>query len=63
MTDHAIYTAQFTAIKKTYTVTFDSTGGSLVESQTVTEGETLTRPTTPTKEGYEFLGWTYNGEN
>ena len=50
-------------VKKTYTVTFDSTGGSLVESQTVTEGETLTRPTTPTKEGYEFLGWTYNGEN
>ena len=50
-------------VKKTYTITFNSDGGSSVESQTVTEGGSAVRPLTPTKEGYEFLAWTYNGEN
>ena len=41
----------------TYTVTFDSDGGSEVESQTVEEGKKATEPTTPTKAGYTFDGW------
>ena len=45
----------------TYTVTFNSALGSAVESQTVKENETVVKPTDPTREGYVFGGWTYNG--
>ncbi|MCD7782596.1 MAG: InlB B-repeat-containing protein, partial [Firmicutes bacterium] len=41
----------------TYTVTFDSNGGSSVSSQTVNSGSTATQPTSPTKTGYTFDGW------
>ena len=41
----------------TYTVTFDSQGGSKVDSQTVSHGGTVTEPTAPTYEGYTFGGW------
>lgn len=41
----------------TYTVTFESNGGTAVTAQTVTEGETATAPTAPTYEGYTFIGW------
>lgn len=41
----------------TYTVTFDSQGGSQVDSQTVSHGGTVTEPTAPTYEGYTFGGW------
>ena len=44
-----------------YTVTFDSNGGSTVEAATVKDGEKVTKPTDPTKEGYVFKGW-FNGE-
>ncbi len=40
-----------------YTVTFDSQGGSSVESQQVLEGNTVRTPTSPKKEGAEFKGW------
>ncbi|OAB47378.1 S-layer homology domain-containing protein [Paenibacillus antarcticus] len=40
-----------------YEVVFDSQGGSPVPSQTVESGATLTVPTPPTKEGYNFVGW------
>lgn len=42
---------------KTYTVTFDSQGGSEVSNQTVNEGEKVTAPTTPTKVGFTFDAW------
>ena len=41
----------------TYTVTFDSQGGSAVESQTIIEGNPVKRPSTPTREGYFLNGW------
>ena len=41
----------------TYTVTFDSQGGSTVSSQTVEDGGLVTEPTAPTKEGETFTGW------
>ena len=48
----------------TFTVIFDSDGGSDVESQTVTSGETVEVPAEPTKTGertsFIFMGW-YNG--
>lgn len=40
-----------------YTVTFDSQGGSAVESQTVIEGNPVKRPQTPTRKGYFLNGW------
>jgi len=40
-----------------YTVTFDSNGGSGVDSQSVSYGAAVIRPEDPTKEGYTFDGW------
>jgi len=40
-----------------YTISFNSNGGSNVDSLTVDFNSTLTEPTTPTKEEYSFLGW------
>jgi formylglycine-generating enzyme required for sulfatase activity len=50
------------AVTVTYTVTFNSSGGSAVLSQTVTEGGTATRPTNPTRtvnnfDNYVFDNW------
>ena len=42
---------------KTYTVTFYSKGGSSVDTQTIVEGKTATKPTAPTRKGYTFKGW------
>jgi uncharacterized repeat protein (TIGR02543 family) len=42
----------------TFTVTFDSNGGTAVGNQSTTVGGTLTEPSAPTKSGYIFMGWT-----
>lgn len=42
---------------KTYTVKFDSCGGSKVSSKTVTYGANYGKLTTPKKTGYNFKGW------
>ena len=47
--------------KKTYTVTFNSDGGSSVDAIPVEEGKTVSEPKAPTREGYTFEGW-YLGE-
>lgn len=44
-----------------YTVTFDSAGGSAVESQQVAYGSTATEPEDPTRSSYTFVGWLLNG--
>ncbi len=41
----------------TYIVTFESKGGSSVDSQTVESGSMATKPESPTLEGYVFEGW------
>ena len=46
----------------TYTITFDSDGGTYVEPMTVNMNTWLTEPTEPTKEGFVFDGWNYNGK-
>lgn len=40
-----------------YVVTFDSNGGSEVESIDVFSGQTITEPAAPTKTGNSFIGW------
>ena len=46
----------------TYTVTFDSNGGSIVEKQTIKKGESAVKPLNPEKKGYEFDGWYLGNE-
>ncbi len=51
---------------QTFTVTFNSDGGSAVQAQSVEVGAKVTKPADPTKEDdatytYAFAGW-YNGE-
>ena len=41
----------------TPTVTFDSNGGSKVDSQKVTNGTAATKPAVPTRKGWKFIGW------
>ena len=41
----------------TYTVTFDSAGGSAVNSQVVTYGNYASKPNNPSKSGFSFDGW------
>ena len=43
--------------EKTYSVTFNTNGGSIVAEQTVKEGEAAKEPEKPTKEGFSFDGW------
>ena len=44
------------------TVTFDTDGGSAVESQTVVSGQKAVRPADPVRTGYTFAGWYLDGE-
>ncbi|MBQ6058147.1 MAG: InlB B-repeat-containing protein [Treponema sp.] len=41
----------------TYTVTFNTNGGTEVASQKIESGKTATEPTAPTKDGFTFGGW------
>ncbi len=41
----------------TYTVVFDSQGGSIISEQGVTKNDKALEPGAPTKYGYEFDGW------
>ena len=45
-----------------YTITFDTAGGSSIDSIVVKENDTITKPNDPTKEGYTFLGWYIDDE-
>ena len=52
----------YAIIKEGYWVTFDSNGGSAIDSQFVFDKISLNDQTTPTKPGYKFDCW-YNGES
>jgi len=43
------------------TITFDSSGGTTIESQTIEAGQSATRPTNPEKEGFSFIEWQLDG--
>ncbi|MBM6383535.1 MAG: InlB B-repeat-containing protein [Paenibacillus sp.] len=40
-----------------YTVNFDSNGGTVVDDQSIQYGELATAPDAPTKDGHTFAGW------
>ncbi|WP_459187010.1 InlB B-repeat-containing protein [Parabacteroides sp. APC149_11_2_Y6] len=52
-----LYARWASSAEKVYTVTFDSKGGSEIDEAKVVEGEKLTKPSDPTRDGYSFLGW------
>ena len=43
--------------KVNFTVRYETNGGSSVESATVMNGKTATKPNDPTRDGYIFVGW------
>ena len=56
MPDHDVtVTGSFTINQ--YTITFDTDGGTPIESITQDYNSTITPPEDPTKEGYTFIGW------
>ena len=50
------------AQERTFTVTFDSAGGSEVAPAVVLGGETVEQPEDPVRFGYTFAGWLLGGE-
>ena len=46
----------------TYTVTFDTNGGSNIKSIVVEKNNTINKPSNPIKEGYDFVEWQLNGK-
>lgn len=48
-------------VEITYTVIFNSDGGSSVEEQEVKEKEKVTKPSDPTRDGYNFVEWQLDG--
>nr|MBQ8244702.1 InlB B-repeat-containing protein [Oscillospiraceae bacterium] len=53
----ATYSALFSSVPNTYTITFDTVGGSELEPVTYAYGSAVAEPAAPTKEGYIFTGW------
>lgn len=49
-------------VPEIHEVTFNTNGGSVVETQYIEHGKKITMPVEPTKEDYVFDGWTYMGE-
>jgi len=47
----------------TFTIIFDSDGGSKVPNQVIEEGNKIIKPNNPTKKDYEFVEWQLNDEN
>ena len=47
---------------KSYNVSFETNGGTVIVSQSVNEGEKVIKPEDPTKEGYIFMQWLYQGK-
>ena len=45
-----------------YSVTFDLNGGGTNYSKQVISGEKVSKPSNPTRKGYTFTGWYYNGK-
>ena len=55
VTDNITLYAKWAA--NTYTITFDTAGGSEIAPITQDYGTVITAPESPTREGYTFIGW------
>ena len=57
------YIAMYEFVNNTvYLVSFNSNGGTAVSSQNILKGEKVHKPANPTREGYTFDDWYYQGE-
>ncbi|SNY54755.1 Listeria/Bacterioides repeat-containing protein [Arsukibacterium tuosuense] len=56
ITANTTVTAQYSV--NSFTLSFDSAGGSAIAAITANFGTNITAPATPTREGYTFAGWT-----
>lgn len=52
--------AEYLAAIPTFSVTFNTNGGSSITSQSVKDGELATKPSNPTKSNARFIGWYSN---
>ena len=57
----ALWKAKTPAVEEVK-VTFNTDGGSTVDTQTIKKGETAKDPGAPTKDGFEFVEWQKDGE-
>ena len=55
VTGNMTLTAKWTA--NSYTITFDTDGGSAIDPITQDYGTAIAAPANPTREGYTFIGW------
>lgn len=51
-----------TAEEPSFIVSFNTQGGNKISSVAITDGEKITLPENPTKDGYEFQGWYLDSE-
>ncbi|MBE6635599.1 MAG: hypothetical protein E7617_05305 [Ruminococcaceae bacterium] len=56
MPEKDLYAYGTTTINQ-YTITFDTNGGTIINSITADYGAKITAPTAPSKLGHEFIGW------
>jgi len=61
VTSDIILKAIWSDSTKWFDVTFDSDGGSEVDSQNLKDGDKVEKPENPEKKGYYFEYWTFNG--
>ena len=57
LTLYAKWTKNPAPAPKTFTVSFNSNGGSAVAAQKVAEGKAVAKPADPKRDGYTFQGW------
>ena len=56
------YITKVVTKERKYYVVFDTDKAQSIATQTLKYGEKATKPQTPTKEGYTFIGWYYNNK-
>ncbi len=56
-------TCEVSVVEAECTVTFNTDGGSAVDSVTVKSGGKVAKPADPTKKGYAFVKWTLDGKD
>jgi uncharacterized repeat protein (TIGR02543 family) len=57
VTEDMTFLACFIKESASYTVSFNSNGGTAVKKVKAKAGKTVTKPAAPTKKGYQFIGW------
>ncbi|MBA4345923.1 MAG: hypothetical protein C0419_05390 [Microbacterium sp.] len=60
-TTSTLGSADTVELRFNYLITFAANGGSATVPQTINDGDTVSVPATPTREGFTFTGWTSGG--